>query len=239
MEATTARHRAFVLSLGGPVRPQLRHVLLFGLLACLFVNSPSPATAATGSATLYWTAPGDDSLTGRATAYDIRYSLSPITAANFPLATRVVGVPAPKTAGSAESLLVTDLVAESGYYFALKTADEAANWSRISNAVHSTARTTDVGTPLACRLSGPWPNPARSSARWSYVLTVAGPVELVAFDVAGRRVRRIAGGLRAAGQGEIAWDLRDDAGARVAPGMYLVRAALGGQTTVRRLAVTS
>jgi len=221
------------------VRPQLRHFLLFGLLACLLVSSSRPAPAASGSATLYWTAPGDDSLTGRATAYDIRYSLSPITAANFLLATKVLGVPALKVAGSAESFLITNLVADGGYYLAIKTVDEAANWSGISNIMHTTAVTTNVDTPLAYQISGPWPNPARASAHWSFALTVAGTFELVAFDIAGRCVRRIASGLHAAGQGEIAWDLHDDTGARVAPGVYLVRAALGGHTSVRRLVVMS
>lgn len=220
------------------MRSPLRQVLSFGLLACLLPGSWPAASAATGSATLHWTAPGDDSLSGRATAYDIRSSLSPITEANFLLATRIPGISAPKAAGSAESLLVTGLVSGSDYYFALKTADEAANWSRISNIVHSTVGTTNVGAPFAYRLTGPWPNPARASARWSYELPAAGTVELVAFDIAGRRVRRIAGGLRGAGQGEVSWDLRDDSGVRVAPGVYLVRAALGGQTSVRRLVVT-
>jgi hypothetical protein len=220
------------------MRPRLRLVPLFGLLACLLASQSPPATAAAGSALLHWTAPGDDSLTGRATAYDIRYSSSPITAANFLLATRALGIAAPRTAGSAESLLITNLVADSSYFYAIKTADEAANWSRISNIAHTKAATTKVATRLAYQFTGPWPNPARSSARWSYVLTAAGMVELVAFDVAGRRVRRIASGVRAAGQGEIAWDLCDDAGARVPPGVYLIRAALGGQTSVRRLAVT-
>jgi hypothetical protein len=221
------------------VRPHRRQPLLIGLLACLLAGASLRAPAATVSATLRWTAPGDDSLTGRATAYDVRYSLSPITAANFLLATRVPGVPAPKAAGAAESLLITNLDADSGYYYAIRTADEAANWSRISNVAHTKPATTKVATPLAYRLSEPWPNPARASAQWSYALAAAGIVELVAFDIAGRRVRGIAGGLHAAGQGAIAWDLRDEAGARVAPGVYLVRAVLGGHTSVRRLVVTN
>lgn len=221
------------------MRPPLRHVLLFGLLASLLVSSSPPATAAPRSATLHWTAPGDDSLVGRASAYDLRRSLSPITAANFLLATRVLGVSAPKAAGSAESLLVTDLVSDIDYYFALETADEAANWSRISNIVHIAAGTANLDVPFSYRLAGPWPNPARSSARWSYELPAAGAVEIVAFDVAGRRVRRIASGLHAAGQGDVAWDLHDDSGVRVAPGVYLIRTALGGQTSVKRLVVTN
>jgi hypothetical protein len=60
----------------------------------------------------------------------------------------------------------------------------------------------------------------------------------VAFDLAGRRVRRVAYEWRAAGRGEVAWNLMDEGGRAVAPGVYLVRATLGGKTTVNRLVVT-
>ncbi len=220
------------------MRPNIRLIAALCLLSCLLGASSPVARAAAGSATMHWTAPGDDSLVGRATAYDMRYSLVPITAANFTLATKATGVPAPKVAGSPESLIVTNLVAGSGYYFALKTVDEATNWSGISNVAYSTIRTTAVRLPVALRLSPPWPNPAYGSAHWSYTLPEAGPMEIVAFDLAGRRVRRIASEWAAAGQGEANWNLRDDAGRAIAPGVYLVRATLGGRTTTHRLVVT-
>ena len=58
--------------------PVLAGMLVFGLGA-----SAAHAQGTTGSVTLIWTAPGDDSLTGTATRYDIRYSLFPITDENF------------------------------------------------------------------------------------------------------------------------------------------------------------
>ena len=63
----------------------------------------------TQTSLLTWTAVGDDGSTGTATTYDLRYSTSPITAANFGSATPVTGEPAPKTAGQAETLTVTGL----------------------------------------------------------------------------------------------------------------------------------
>ena len=48
------------------------------------------------SATLAWTAPGDDGMTGTASQYDIRYSTSVITDANFSSATQVSSVPPPR-----------------------------------------------------------------------------------------------------------------------------------------------
>ena len=220
------------------MRPNIRLIAALCMLPCLLCGSSPVARAATGSATMHWTAPGDDSLSGRATAYDVRYSLAPITGSNFTLATKVTGVAAPKLAGSAESLVVTNLVTGSGYYFALKTVDEAANWSGISNVIYSMTRTTAVRLPLALWLSPPWPNPASGSAHWAYTLPESGPMQIVAFDLAGRRVRSIASGWVPAGQGEANWNLRDDDGRAGAPGVYLGRATLGGRTSVNRLVVT-
>src|SRR5262249_44176841 len=61
------------------------------------------------SATLAWTARGDDGTTGRATSYDVRYSSAPITEANWDAATPAAGEPAPQAAGSAETFTVTGL----------------------------------------------------------------------------------------------------------------------------------
>ncbi|MDF1545870.1 MAG: fibronectin type III domain-containing protein, partial [bacterium] len=82
---------------------------------------------------LSWTAPGDDSTSGTASQYDIRYSTSVINAANFDQATAVSGEPTPSPAGSSESMTVSGLDPNTDYYFAIKTADEVPNWSGISN----------------------------------------------------------------------------------------------------------
>ena len=81
---------------------------------------------------LSWTATGDDGTTGTATSYDIRYSTSPITSANFAAVTAVTG-PSPAPSGSTESLTVTGLSGNTTYYFAMKVKDEAANESGLSN----------------------------------------------------------------------------------------------------------
>jgi len=86
-------------------------------------------------------------------------------------------------------------------------------------------------------LSSAWPNPARGVLRLSLDLSRAGPVEVAAFDLAGRRVRGIAAGEAAAGSTTFVWDLRDAAGRKVAAGLYLVRARTPQGTLVRRVAV--
>src|SRR5262252_8989051 len=93
-------------------------------------SSPPPF-----SLSLSWTAPGDDGKVGRAQAYSLRYSTAPITESNFAIATQVSGMPAPGAAGAIEDVTVTGLEQNTTYYFALKTRDEAGNWSALSNVV--------------------------------------------------------------------------------------------------------
>ena len=90
------------------------------------------------SASLAWTAPGDDGAVGTATSYDIRMSTSPITILNWNTTTELAGEPNPSIAGSSETFVVSNLTPEVTYYFALKTSDEIPNWSGISNVVSGT-----------------------------------------------------------------------------------------------------
>jgi hypothetical protein len=99
------------------------------------------------SATLTWTAPGDDGDTGTATTYDIRYLKGTvITESNWASASKATGVPAPQAAGSSETFTVTGLDAETNYHFAVKTADEVPIWSEISNSPSATTSSPVVTT---------------------------------------------------------------------------------------------
>jgi hypothetical protein len=117
------------------------------------VTRPGPVAslAVTGmtdtTATLGWVAVGDDSLTGTATRYDLRYSTSPIDATNWASATQVSGEPTPAAPGTAQSHTVTGLSRQVTYYFALKVEDDAGNVSTLSNVVNST--TPDTMAPAA------------------------------------------------------------------------------------------
>ncbi len=107
-------------------------------------------TATTGtSASLRWTAPGDDGTTGTAASYDIRYSTTPITSSNWGSATLVTGEPAPTVAGTTQSFTVNGLVGSRTYYFAIKATDNQGNVSLISNTASGT--TLDVIPPSAVR----------------------------------------------------------------------------------------
>ena len=97
------------------------------------VTSLVTGTVTASSVQLSWTAPGDDGATGTATTYDVRYSTSTITEANWASATQASGEPSPQVAGSGETFTVVGLSQSTTYYFAIKTSDEVPNESVISN----------------------------------------------------------------------------------------------------------
>lgn len=93
--------------------------------------------------TLHWTATGDDSLTGRAASYDIRYSTEPIDESSFDAANPAFSIVPPQPAGGAETLTIQLLDFSTTYYFSIKVLDERGNTSALSNV--TTLAT--LGTP--------------------------------------------------------------------------------------------
>ena len=106
-------------------------ILCLSFACCLFGCGGAPVAS---DLVVTWTAPGDDGDVGTAAEYDIRISDSLITADNFNIATQLTGEPAPSIAGTTEIYTMAPL--SSGiYYLAIKTRDEAWNWSALSNVV--------------------------------------------------------------------------------------------------------
>lgn len=153
LQASTTYYFAIKTADDVPNWAPISNVISRSTLAAPDVTRPGPlaSLAVTGmtdtTATLGWTAVGDDSLTGTATRYDIRYSTSPINANNWSSATQVSGEPSPASPGTAQSYTVTGLSRQVTYYFALKVEDDAGNLSTLSNVVNAT--TPDTAAPGA------------------------------------------------------------------------------------------
>lgn len=84
-------------------------------------------------------------------------------------------------------------------------------------------------------LSPPSPNPSRGTARATLDLPAPQRVEVVVFDVAGRRVRTLYSGFADAGRMSLSWDGFDARGGRASAGVYLLRARTQGAVETRRL----
>jgi hypothetical protein len=225
-----------VHALGELMNSARRIVLPATASLVLMVALVSAAVPSATPFTIHWTAPGDDGLVGRASAYDLRYSDLPITAANFRQATPIGGLPLPAAAGTPESMVVSGLSDNGTIYLAIESADEAGNWSGISNLLMRRTATASVDL-RELSFSSPWPNPARVSVQWSYSVPQPAAVQVDVFDAVGRHVRNVASGVRGAGGGELSWDLRDGEGRPVGAGIYFVRARLGSAGWTKRLVV--
>lgn len=206
---------------------------VFGARASLAATqTPTP------SITLIWTAPGDDSLTGTATRYDLRMSPSAITEANFAAAYQITFAPSPTRAGTQQQLSILNLSPGTRYYFAIKSRDEAGNWSKVSNLASSVASLlAENSNRVPLQMSQAFPNPARSGATFGIGLPEHGRIRIEIFDVTGRRVRLLADHEAAPGWSSESWDLRGDDGSPVCGGVYYALGRIGGSSFSRRVTV--
>lgn len=87
--------------------------------------------------TLTWTEPGDDGTAGAAIEYELRYSLLPLTEANWEDANRVTDEPPPGAPGTdaVYELMVGQHSIGRPCYVGIRTADDVPNWSPLSNTV--------------------------------------------------------------------------------------------------------
>lgn len=110
--------------------------------------------------------------------------------------------------------------------------DDPLSWPNGSTDV---AVSADGGPRL--RFDPPAPNPAPHESRLRFALDRAGEIRLSVIDPSGRRVRELFAGSQPQGEVDLAWDLRDGAGAPVANGVYFVRLDAANGSATRRLVV--
>jgi hypothetical protein len=112
--------------------------VLAAALGLAVALAPAPARAqgaGQDSIVLVWTAPGDDGQVGTAAGYEVRFATSPINDGNWSAATLVTGAPAPRPAGTRQSMPVRNLTTGTTYWFGIKSVDDVGNWSAISNVI--------------------------------------------------------------------------------------------------------
>jgi hypothetical protein len=89
----------------------------------------------------------------------------------------------------------------------------------------------------ATRIVAVEPNPLRGAGHCDFELARSGHAEVSVHAVDGRRVRTLWSQARPAGRSRLLWDGRDDAGRRVAAGVYFVRLRQAGATSTARVVV--
>ena len=83
----------------------------------------------------------------------------------------------------------------------------------------------------------PTPNPSQGNTRIDFAVPLEASILLSVFDVQGREVAVLAGGVHQPGRYQVAWEGRS-AGRAVPAGVYFVRYRAPGRDLVRRLAIT-
>jgi len=95
-----------------------------------------------------------------------------------------------------------------------------------------------VNPPFTYGLNQNYPNPFNPSTRIEYQIPHAQQVEIVVYDIRGRKVAVLENGFRKAGRYEIEWNGVDQAGRPVATGIYLLRMKAGSfQKTIKMMLV--
>lgn len=93
----------------------------------------------------------------------------------------------------------------------------------------------DRAEPPKTALMAPRPNPFNPRTEVRFSLEREGLVQVVVYDVRGRRVRTLASGSLAAGLHALTWQGIDDRGGSVASGVYFLKMEFGGQVMTRRM----
>jgi hypothetical protein len=140
-------------------------------------------------------------------------------------------IAAATTAGAHDYAFV-DRDAEAGarleYRIVARMPQGEDEFSAVIAVEHTAARAVSA-------LGAVTPQPFRAGGSIEFSLRDAGPVDLVVYDSAGRRVAVLRRGTFSAGRHTVGWDGRDAAGRRVPAGVYFCRFTAGGLSQSRRV----
>ncbi len=95
---------------------------------------------------------------------------------------------------------------------------------------------SSTSSPGMPRLAG-IPNPVSGPVTVSFFLPGRGRVQIVMYDVTGRRVAIVEDEIKPAGWHEVRWDGIGAHGARVHPGVYFIRMTFGAHTVGRKAVI--
>ena len=102
-----------------------------------------------------WTAPGDDSTSGKASAYILRTSSFPIrTEEDWEGAAGKQGEPVPSPAGSREAMDINGLNPGTSLYVMIRCVDDFFNISPLGNCIYVIVRGYDIGGEAVNVLTG-------------------------------------------------------------------------------------
>jgi len=123
----------------------------------------------------------------------------------------------------------------SGGYYLVVAVDATGHVGGYSEQVGGGTPVAGDPTPRTLAVTRVTPNPFNPRTKVAFDVPRSGPVSVRIHDMRGRVVRRLVNGDLDAGRHEVIWNGRDDAGAAVATGVYLVRISDGSRTASAKL----
>ena len=91
------------------------------------------------------------------------------------------------------------------------------------------------GLPGTFELSQNYPNPFNPTTRIQFTIPKAGHVDLVVYDLLGRKVKTLVNDDRHVGKHTVTWNGTDDQGFSVSSGVYFYRLAAGELSKVQKM----
>ena len=130
------------------------------------------------------------------------------------------------------SFMVTAGQSLDGY--ALKAGTVPDSFSFTTGVLGVTGQPSSAG--VAFFLAPAAPNPVQNGQTTiAFGLPQAGQVKIEVYNIAGQRVKTLVNGSLGAGYHQIIWNGRNDAGQRVANGVYMYRMNSGSFTATKKL----
>ncbi|MFA6470819.1 MAG: heparinase II/III family protein [Candidatus Latescibacterota bacterium] len=117
------------------------------------------------------------------------------------------------------------------YYYWLQAVGPRGSSSKAAASI-----TTFVDSmPVGFSVGDPFPNPFNPSTTIKFSLPAPGKVNLIVYDIAGRKVRELILTQLPTGIHSAFWDGRDASGRPVSSGVYFARLTMGKYTAVRKM----
>ncbi|MBI5805169.1 choice-of-anchor J domain-containing protein [candidate division TA06 bacterium] len=102
-------------------------------------------------------------------------------------------------------------------------------------AAGAAGQPSEAGLPRVYSLASSYPNPSRDNSTIKFALPQAGQVKIEVYNIAGQRVKTLVNGNMGAGYHQVTWNGRNEAGQKVANGVYMYRMNSGSFQSTKKL----
>jgi hypothetical protein len=135
--------------------------------------------------------------------------------------------------------LIMDVSEDNHLHYHVTATDFSGNEGNPSSIENTYAGLPmDEDLPAAYALRQNQPNPFKASTVIAFDLPQPGVVTLRVFDVNGRLVKNLVGGMRPAGRHSVIWDGCDEGGGEAGPGIYFARIEASGFEAITKMLIT-